>query len=83
MPGPYLDPKKAAEFEQGFNSSGVDPVSIANKIAQKLHGASVGAEPEQTPEQLNAHMKAMEEAAKAAKQKYMHENNVDEDGQPL
>lgn len=62
--------------------------SLAQAFAAKMNGAQAPApspSPEPKPTRLpaNAHTMALQEAAEAAKQKYMAEHGVDEDGNPV
>lgn len=90
MAGPALDPKKVKEFETGFNGQTPGPMSLAGKIAQaysaKISGGNApapSAAPTASPSPGNPHITAMHEAAESAKQKYMRENGVDENGDPI
>lgn len=94
--GPALDPAKVSQFEKSYNPS-PDPASLAGKIAQ-MYSKAVAQKPQpgrvppiadpsllsyEHAAESDPHLKGMADAAEAAKQKYMLENGVDENGDPV
>ncbi len=79
-------PEQYTQFRKGFNG-GTDPLAIANQAAQGYQQALPAGQPGSVPspeasEGLNKHMINMQQRAEEAKQKYMQENGVDENGNP-
>lgn len=82
----------------GANQSGGNPADFLSKIARGFVNAG-GADPKAAPQPTNIgdpsllsyeqqaasnpHVMKMQEAASAAKLKYMQENGVDENGDPI
>jgi hypothetical protein len=98
MPGPLIKQASAESIQSGATQPGYkNAVDMANKIAGALSSASQGQPQagvvETVPDKSlltyenqagnNPHMLKMREAAEAAKQRYMMENGVDEDGNPI
>lgn len=92
MSGPYVDPDAAQQVSTGANQAGMSPQAILSDIANKYAMAHKSAQPTnvgdpslmsyESQAEEGPHMQNMREAAEAAKQKYMLENNVDEMGNP-
>lgn len=77
-------PEEYAQFRKGFNK-GTDPLAIANQAAQGYQQALPPSQPGSLPspeasQGTNMHMLNMQQRAEEAKQKYMQENGVDENG---
>lgn len=90
MAGPYVDPKSAQQLQDSSQMNGFDAAKFASEIARRQSSMQ---NPETSapmmddhsikPGPMNEHTQNMQEAALAAKKKYMVDNSVDEDGQPV
>lgn len=58
------------------------PQALAGALAQQYAARANGGPAPQPSPQTNPHMLAMQQAAEAARQRYMLENGVDENGNP-